>query len=132
MTLDTGVVKAWENPGVADTINLLAFDIAHWAERKGFWKELEHLLAQDDSPVTRLKKCEKIVLVITELAELVEGLRGKAESSIEGFTNEEEETADAIIRLLDYAGHYNLRIGEAIAAKMAKNEGRPYMHGKKF
>jgi hypothetical protein len=49
-----------------------------------------------------------------------------------GFTNEEEEVADQIIRLLDYAGEYKLRIGECIRAKMMKNEGRPYQHGKAF
>jgi hypothetical protein len=53
-----------------------------------------------------------VLLVVTELAELTEGIRKPSTpSSVEGITNEEEEMADTIIRCLDYCGHYGLRWG---------------------
>lgn len=133
-------MKSYETELSAEAINLLAADIAKWAEGKGFW---EHPLAGSGAAtphtilqrVELLKKCEKNALFTSEVAEHLEALR-KPElppsPGMEGFTLEEEELADIIIRVLDYAGHYGLRIGQAINAKMAKNEKRPYKHGKQF
>lgn len=117
-----------------------AREISLWAVKKGFWGTgLDEYCSEGGKQAstteeyTRLKKCEKAVLVLTEIAELVEALRKPhVPSELPGFTAEEEEVADAIIRLLDYAGHYGLRIGAAVLAKMAKNEGRPFLHGKAF
>jgi NTP pyrophosphatase (non-canonical NTP hydrolase) len=125
---------AYESEFLASRITQLAHDINLWAVRKGFWK----FHAQDVggpvnvTPDSGIVRMTKLMLVVTELAECAEGLRKPVEASVPGFTNEEEEIADAIIRLLDYAGQYRLRIGEALNAKMAKNEGRPYRHGKEF
>jgi len=44
----------------------------------------------------------------------------------------EEEIADAIIRLCDIAGIYNIDLDWHVKAKMAYNETRPYKHGKKY
>ena len=44
----------------------------------------------------------------------------------------EEELADLIIRALDFAGYHQLRLGEAILAKMTFNLNRPFKHGKKY
>jgi len=76
-------------------------------------------------------KLAKHMLVITEVAELSEGVRKPGPSDhIPDFTLEEEETVDALVRLLDYAGHYKLRLGECFFAKMRFNGTRPYKHGK--
>lgn len=71
----------------------------------------------------------------SELSEALEALRNGDPPSekIEGFTSQEEELADTIIRILEYCHVHNLRIGEAILAKASYNDDRPYKHGdKKF
>jgi NTP pyrophosphatase (non-canonical NTP hydrolase) len=135
--LDAARGKAYCSENVATVVTLLARDINRWAVAKGFWKFVVPLVETDEIHTqvchdAGIVKMTKLMLVVTELAECAEGLRKPAESGVPPFSNEEEEIADAIIRLLDYAGQYRLRIGEAINAKMAKNEGRPYRHGKEF
>ena len=77
---------------------------------------------------------EVLMLVVTELAEAMEAYRsGNGESEkIPGFTKIEEELADAVIRILDYAGGASLDLEGALQAKMAYNETRPYRHGGKL
>ena len=77
---------------------------------------------------------EVLMLMVTELAEAMEAYRsGNPESEkIPGFSQMEEELADVVIRLLDYAGGENLDIEGALLAKMAYNEKRPYRHGGKL
>jgi len=43
-----------------------------------------------------------------------------------------EEIADAIIRLCDFAGVYDIDIEWHVKAKMAYNKTRPFKHGKKY
>lgn len=120
-------------------INALAARINSWAIGKGFWTIPDPVIIamrnsqQAHAFITRAMKAQKLALVTTETSEQVEAVRKPdAPTGIEGFSNEEEELADQIIRLLDYGAQYGLRIGEAIVAKMAVNEGRPYKHGKEF
>ena len=77
---------------------------------------------------------EVLMLMVTELAEAMEAYRsGNPESKkIPGFSQMEEELADVVIRLLDYAGGKNLNIEGALLAKMAYNEKRPHRHGGKL
>jgi hypothetical protein len=72
---------------------------------------------------------------MSELAERLECLRKNPEKMDEhcpDFLNLEIEVADLIIRALDFSGRRNLRIGEALQAKMKYNESRTYKHGKVF
>ena len=75
-----------------------------------------------------------MMLIVSELAELLEELRvgGRESAKIDGFTSEEEELADAVIRILDFAGRKGYRLGAAILAKHAYNLSRPRKHGKLF
>jgi NTP pyrophosphatase (non-canonical NTP hydrolase) len=103
------------------TAYLRAFSalISEWNEYQGFWSSKN--------------TGEKIALMHSELSEALEADREKLKSvKIPEFTGVEEELADCIIRILDYSGHHKLRLGEAFAAKLAFNLGRPRMHGKGY
>lgn len=107
----------------ADVRELSAF-VHRWAQSKGFWD-------YKGVPIY-CEKATKIALMHSETSELLETIRKPAMSSIEGYSNEEEELADLVIRVLDYCGHYNLDLGGAILAKVKKNLARPHKHGKAF
>lgn len=73
----------------------------------------------------------------TILEELTSGDGVLTKRGIESFEayikdTEEDEIADAIIRLFDYAGKYNIDIGTHIMLKLAYNRTRPYKHGKEY
>lgn len=89
-----------------------------WMHEQGFWNS--------DN------KAEKFALMHSEISEALEAMRKDLPSDkIPGYTGEEEELADLLIRVLDYSHHFQLRLGEAIAAKMKMNLSREKMHGKK-
>jgi hypothetical protein len=86
-------------------------------------------------------------MVVTELAEVIEADRAAVKvdpptpgvsdyvpmsEKIKGFTLMEEEVADAIIRLLDFAHAHGLRVSAAVASKHIYNTKRPYRHGKAY
>lgn len=76
---------------------------------------------------------EKIALMHSELSEALEADRKSLNAEhILGFTGVEEELADVIIRILDFAGHHQLHLGEALSAKIAYNLTRPFKHGKAY
>jgi len=87
------------------------------SKEKGFWE------ASMNIP-------EKVMLVVTELAEGVEAYRhGKVTGEKDCFA---EEIADAMIRICDIAGYLEIDLEREIMTKMNYNKSRPYLHGKKF
>lgn len=86
--------------------------INSWMDAQGFW----------DSD----NRGEKIALMHSELSEALEAIRNGDED------NEAEELADALIRILDYCGQFEINIGKALCDKMQKNLLRPRKHGKAF
>ena len=76
---------------------------------------------------------EKIALMHSELSEALEADRKNLPSDkIPDFTGLEEELADCIIRILDFAGYHKLELAKAITAKLRYNLTRPYKHGKNY
>ena len=76
---------------------------------------------------------ELIALIHSEVSEAFEAIRKHNPESekIPGFSQLEEELADTVIRIMDYAQSRNLRLWDAILAKAEYNKSRPYRHGGK-
>jgi len=95
-------------------------EIHKTAKEKGWW----------DRP---REAPECIALMHSELSEALEAYRvgNPISEKIAPFSQMEEEFADVIIRILDFAEHAGFEIEKALAVKMAYNERRPYRHGNK-
>ena len=74
-----------------------------------------------------------LLLIHSEISEAVEWLRHENPLSnhIPEFTGIEEELADIIIRVCNYAYAKKFDLGEAIIAKMNFNKTREHRHGGK-
>lgn len=106
-------------PSVIALVTQFGKIIGDWNLYQGFWKS-ENV-------------GEKIALMHSELSEALEADRKDLPSDhLPDFAGVEEELADTIIRILDFAGHFKLRLGEALIAKLVYNTTRPYKHGKGY
>lgn len=76
----------------------------------------------------------RIALMHSELSEALEALRRNDPESkhLPGFSSVEEELADTVIRIMDFAEFKQYRLVDAILAKIGFNAGREHMHGKLF
>lgn len=104
-----------------DNFNRTSHAIHKNARNKGWWDEERN-------------EGEAIALIHSELSEALEALRegNPPDRHCPEYTSVEVELADAIIRIMDFAAGMGLQVAEALAAKVAYNEGRPYKHGKEF
>lgn len=106
-------------PTLTVMLKIQAALVSQFMQTQGFWES-------DNTG-------EKIALMHSELSEALEADRKNLDAEhIPGFTGVEEELADVIIRILDFAGHHQLRLGEALSAKIAYNLTRPFKHGKAY
>lgn len=89
----------------------------------GWWNDLE-----TGAPLVERPHVvgEKLMLIVSEVAEAMEGHRkGLADDKLPHRSMIEVELADAVIRIADLAGALGLNLGGAIAEKMAYNAQRP-------
>ena len=132
---------------ISSVIQTLAKVCNENAKKHGFWEDedafinlLDKRQIEDSEGILRsriisLFNSEKIALEHSELSERLETLRKdstKKDEHCPEFLNIEIEVADLIIRALDFCGRRDLRIGDALIAKMKFNNTRPYKHGKAF
>lgn len=124
-------------PTVRENWRQLSEGLYRWFQHQGFWSKAWDMRysASDSDMVTipakeyiRLKKMEKLGLIVTEVAETMEAVR-KGDGM-----NELEELADTKVRIFDYEGGFGLAnvAGEAFERKMIANYSRPFKHGKEF
>lgn len=129
-SLAAAFIDAWEAMCVS----------AHKQARKsGFYDDADKLQALADAHglgiiCHKMRGAQLNALIQSEGGEALEGMRKDLPSDkCPGFTNEEEEYADQIIRIMDMAQARGLRIGQCVPEKMRVNAGRERMHGgKKF
>ena len=70
-------------------------------------------------------KGELLMLIVSEIAECMEGVRkNQMDDKLPHRKMEEVELADALIRIFDYAAAYNLDLSGAFQEKMAYNSTR--------
>ena len=69
---------------------------------------------------------QKLMLIVSEVSEAMEGDRKSLQDDkLPHRAMREVELADAVIRIFDLAGAYNLDLGNAIVEKMLFNAQRP-------
>lgn len=101
------------------TINKLAAEIHEDNVKAGWWTDLSTSLPKERNVG------ELLCLVHSEISEAMEGYRkGLPDDKLPHRAMFEVELADAIIRILDIAGKFNLDLDGAIAEKRAYNRSR--------
>lgn len=111
-----------ENNEIADACNLLR-DVCHGdAFNAGWWVNPSTGVDTRDNPMCF---SQKLCLIHSEISEAMEGDRKNLnDDKLPHRPMREVELADALIRIFDLAGAYNMDIGGAVAEKMAYNAKR--------
>lgn len=137
---------------IIEGLVLLGHTTHETSRSKGFWETpklyedlLEHMIVDGTYTPEDFKQLEykfsrnhgeALMLIVSELSEEFEAARkGKQDEPSEHipeFSAREEEFADVIIRIAEYARGVNINLAAAVIAKMEFNETRPYKHNKQF
>jgi len=143
-------------------LNDLAKKIYQANVEKGFYEDNQEVIKFMESHgatkqmIETVKKAvvgQRLMLITSEIAEALEGNRKDRNAKIESksyydgladnemFNHEfekyikdttEDEMADALIRILDYAGAYGIDIDFHVKQKLRYNSLRPHKHGKTY
>lgn len=120
-------------------LNELATSIFADNAAKGFWEATQMVNSAPLMPgsllddIQRAFKAQKLALITSEISEALEADRKDLmDDKLTHRKGLEVELADAMIRILDMAGGYQMDIEGAVYEKLAYNRSREHMHGKKF
>lgn len=95
----------------------------------GWWTDLktgQTLLGKDEYGRDRRNVGELLMLVVSEVAEAMEGVRKNLQDDkLPHRSMLEVELADVFIRIFDIAGAHNLDLGGAVLEKLEFNKTRP-------
>ena len=99
-----------------------AVDVCHNASfNAGWWIDK----AGNDTRTNPMCFSQKLMLTVSELAEAMEGDRKDCpDDKLPHRDMREVELADAVIRIFDLAGAYNMDLGGAIEEKLKYNANR--------
>lgn len=129
--------KPVEQPDYAADFIRIFYGLAQLAHRnsrsKGFWSLIDELKGHPRfAEIEVFWKLSRHDLIHSETSEATEGVRKDLKDDhLPHRSMEVCELADVVIRILDYAGAYDLPLAEVIIEKMHYNAGRPFMHGDK-
>lgn len=92
------------------------------AREAGWWNDLNTMRPLTDNPFCF---SNKLMLTVSELSEAMEADRkGLMDDKLPHMDGRVVELADAIIRIFDLAGAYNMPLGKAFEEKLIYNAGR--------
>ena len=115
---------------LVDAVDLLVSECHDASRNAGWWHNpaIGQDLREEACRETRFGKAlvaEKLCLIHSEVSEAMEGHRkGLIDDKLPEFMAITVGLADACIRIFDLAGALGLRLGPALAAKMAYNAQR--------
>lgn len=111
------------NSAIAQAGNMLVIACHGASMNAGWWRDLHTGQSILDRPHV---VGEKLMLVVSEIAEAMEGHRkGLKDDKLPHRPMIEVELADAVIRICDLAGALDLDLGGAIKEKLEYNKHRP-------
>lgn len=116
-------MKSYSDQTIADAANILVAQCHGASMRAGWWKDPATGKDIRDNPMCF---SQKLCLIHSEISEAMEGDRKSLmDDKLPHRPMREVELADAMIRISDLAGAYNMDLGGAIAEKLAFNAVRP-------
>lgn len=97
-------------------------ETCHGAAKAAGWWNGDDINTSKENP---LHFSNKLMLIVSEISEAMEGDRKKLmDDKLPHRSMREVELADAVIRIFDLAGGYEMDLGGAIAEKLAFNASR--------
>jgi hypothetical protein len=126
------------------SLNKLAKECFGLAQEKGFWDgySVPVPVREDDGRCvdtvaefdpSQRNFGEVLALIHSELSEALEADRKKLnDDKLSHYEGKWVELADALIRILDYVGAFDIDIDQIVQEKLEYNRSRPRLHGKNY